>query len=759
MSANLAKLRQTELLRLVNSTPLGTVLTRASLRRQMDDAATRIGDGSRVHLLKYVGWLIAEHERPGGDDAADRYVEGRRKQAERNRAGTKAAQDIAPIPDVEDLDRRQACGKSFRKFCETYFPASFHRAWSADHIRVIAKIEKAVRVGGLFAFAMPRGSGKTTLARCAALWALLYGYRPFVCLIAGSQRNAQELLRPVRLLFLEDPLLLADFPEAVYPLRRLENSSKRQGQQHVGGKLTHVYWGIDKIVMPTIATEDLPSKLRAAGVTPSPSAGAVLSVTSLDSHIRGQQHMRPDRTIIRPSLVLLDDPQTRESARSVDQTRTRMNLLASDVMGLAGPGQTLSVLLTCTVMYERDLADTLLDREKSPEWESERTKLVYAWPADQELWDRYAEIRRTEGPADATRFYRRNRAAMDAGANLAWAERFDAAVGEISAVQHAVNLRLRMGNDGFSAECQNEPVLEQLAESALTMDQVLAARNGLARGDVPGAATRLTMFVDVHDALLYWCVSAWEDDLTGCVIDYGTFPPQTTGSFTLANAPHTLGRMFPGTGADGAIFAGLERFLAESLARTYKRAGGLMRIDRIHVDAGYKPGIVGQVIQKLASAVVTASLGVGIRASRKPIAMYQRKPGETIGHYWYVPNVIRTNQFRHVLVDVNYWKSFAHTALAMPAGERGRIAIYGGPKTDHELFAEHVARSERWVEVTGPYGTVHEWLWLPSRPDNHWLDCLVGCAAAASVCGAKGAGQGTPTRVRKHYTQADLRRK
>jgi len=34
-----------------------------------------------------------------------------------------------------------------------------------------------------FAFAMPRGSGKTALARCAALWAILYGYRPFVCVI------------------------------------------------------------------------------------------------------------------------------------------------------------------------------------------------------------------------------------------------------------------------------------------------------------------------------------------------------------------------------------------------------------------------------------------------------------------------------------------------------------------------------------------------------------------------------------------------
>ena len=32
--------------------------------------------------------------------------------------------------------------------------------------------------------------------------------------------------------------------------------------------------------------------------------------------------------------------------------------------------------------------------------------------------------------------------------------------------------------------------------------------------------------------------------------------------------------------------------------------------------------------------------------------------------------------------------------------------------------------------------TVDEWKLRPTRPDNHWLDCLVGCAVAASIQGA-----------------------
>ncbi|NQT19089.1 MAG: hypothetical protein HQ592_05255, partial [Planctomycetes bacterium] len=40
--------------------------------------------------------------------------------------------------------------------------------------------------------------------------------------------------------------------------------------------------------------------------------------------------------------------------------------------------------------------------------------------------------------------------------------------------------------------------------------------------------------------------------------------------------------------------------------------------------------------------------------------------------------------------------------------------------------------------------TVDEWKLKASRPDNHWLDCLVGCAAAASMQGAvlPGTGEG-----------------
>src|SRR5690606_2825221 len=109
----------------------------------------------------------------------------------------------------------------------------------------------------------------------------------------------------------------------------------------------------------------------------------------------------------------------------------------------------------------------------------------------------------------------------------------------------------------------------------------------------------------------------------------------------------------------------------------WKRGDGLMKIDRLLVDMGYKPGIVADVKRRVGGAVMMPAKGVGIRASRKPLSSYSRHPGEVYGHYWYIPSVRKTAEFPHVLVDVNHWKTFVHAGLATATGERGCISIFG----------------------------------------------------------------------------------
>jgi len=63
-----------------------------------------------------------------------------------------------------------------------------------------------------------------------------------------------------------------------------------------------------------------------------------------------------------------------------------------------------------------------------------------------------------------------------------------------------------------------------MAENVLAPDDVAARFNGRRRGEAPLAASTVTMFIDVHDKVLFYSVVAWQENFTGFIIDYGTFP-------------------------------------------------------------------------------------------------------------------------------------------------------------------------------------------------------------------------------------------
>ena len=82
----------------------------------------------------------------------------------------------------------------------------------------------------------------------------------------------------------------------------------------------------------------------------------------------------------------------------------------------------------------------------------------------------------------------------------------------------------------------------------------------------------------------------------------------------------------------------------------------------------------------------------------------------------------------------------------------------GGPFHVGQGLFRFLPDAESYVGTEGYGRTGHEWRPKPSKPDNHWFDCLVGCAVAASLAGAKAPGETAPNRQRKRYTQDDLRR-
>ena len=161
MKVDPRSLRPAELVRLLNSTPLGEVLRPHILYRHRDRAGFHIGDGRHVDLIRYAAWLIQERRRPKPARSAPDYEAMKEAARARNARLSAIGRDIGEIPEVQHPRRKRKAQHGFEYFCKTYFPQVFHLPWSPDHLKAIARIEDAVLRGGLFAFAMPRGSGKT----------------------------------------------------------------------------------------------------------------------------------------------------------------------------------------------------------------------------------------------------------------------------------------------------------------------------------------------------------------------------------------------------------------------------------------------------------------------------------------------------------------------------------------------------------------------------------------------------------------------
>ena len=664
----------------------------------------------------------------------------RKRERERgyHRTARRADQDIlAKLWPIEDLPRREAALTDLKCFYETYFGPAFYLPWSRDQLRAIEIMETVVKVGGLFAFAEPRGNGKTTRCRIAALWAILGGYRRWPFIVGSTEGAAQGILRSTKTDITYNERLKADFPLSVGALSLLDNEPRAAAQQRFDGELSNCEWKIDRIVFPTIA--DHPE------FGPNQASGARLTVGGITGNVRGQQESAPDGEVLRPDLLLNDDPQTKESAHSISQTRRRMEILSGDLLGLAGPTTRIAAFMPLTVIQPGDLADQALDRQKHPEWQGVRTRMLNSFPTDEKLWDEYAELRADglragDSGAAATAFYAKHRAKMDVGAEASWAERFNE--DELSAIQHAINLKLT-DNAAFFAEYQNDPLPEYdpAGIELPTADELADRINGYARGLVPLGRSVLTAFIDPHQPFLWWAVCGWGDGFTGDAISYGTEPDQGRPYFTKRDQLKTLAMEMPTAGFEGALYGGLERLCEAILGHHWERDDGAeMRVERCLIDAnwGEYTDVVYQFCRESKhSAVLMPSHGKYYGASTLRINDPSRakKRGERRGLNWFIPPV-SGRRVRHVVYDTNWWKTFLFRRLAVAEGDRGGLRFFGkkGGKFRHRMLADHLL-AEKPIDTEGRGRKLVEWKLPPSKPDNEGLDALVGCAVAASMQG------------------------
>jgi hypothetical protein len=663
------------------------------------------------------------------------YENKRQRENERQRRAARDAQDIGPLPPVIDQTLRDAADGSFRRFCEACFPQRFPLAWSANHLLAIERIEQVVAGGGLYALAMPRGTGKTTLCEAAVLWATSTGRKRCALLVGADKASALKLIESIKGELEANDEFLSLYPEVCFPIHCLEGQTNRAKGQKLDGERTKIGWKASEVILPCVPG--------------AASSGAAILVRSIAGGIRGLKLRGPDGEQIRPDLFLLDDPQTDASAKSERQTNTRIATITKVLRFLSGPGVRMSGLMPCTIIRRGDLAARFLDRDSHPEWHGQITKMLDALPTAEamELWWEYARIRdedlRRGGDAKiATTFYRDHRQAMHDGAIVTWPERFEPH--QLSGLQFAMDWLTARDPDAASAfwsECQNEPQADAILGGVTVEAETLPGRVlGIAALRLPDWATHVTAAIDVQHKVLYYMVCAWGPGLRGHVLCYGAWPDQRSLNFTSRNPPIPIASQVVGT-LDRQLAYAIDQLGNALLSTPFQRAtGAKLSIGRLFVDAadGHATDVVISYCDDPARAATAIGVrGVGIGPADCPMREWKFDPADVplIGLDWVAAKMKRRNN-RHLRFDANSWKSRVARGLNTAIDSAGAITVYGDSSSDHRPLWTHWLSEEPDKQTSDKTGrSCDVWRKKPNHNENHWWDTLTMCAVAASTLG------------------------
>lgn len=665
---------------------------------------------SNKFLTGYFGAQKKEAKKRGEDYNENQNALMRRKR--------ESIREIGDLPVVAHPKRRESCRKNLKRFMTTYMPTAFSQDFSSDHLVVIVKIEQALYKGGLFAFAMPRGSGKTTIVLAAVIFAILYGHRKFIVAIASSDESALKVLDSVVSELENNERIKEDFPEVCYPLEKLEGLAQRAAGQTYKGAKTNMSIKNGQLILPTI--------------TGSQSSGIRIKTYGITSKgVRGTHYMSPSGEIIRPDFVILDDPQDDVSARSPKQCSNREKLVKGAILGLAGPGKAISGFMPATVIERGDFTSRMLDTKRNPEWQGLTMKMVTAFPEELEgLWATYAEmraegLRHGDNGAEATEFYKANREAMDKGAAVSWESRKKP--DELSAIQHAMNLYFR-DKATFFAEFQNSPEDAAPTSYSLSMEMVCSRVNGIPRYELPQQAAMFVLFADVNQIGLNYVAAGYDNNFTGWVVDYGKHPEGERNMLWDPGASNTS------TEAQ-AIARGILELVKLVCAKPYSQRSRRV-YPTILVDGNYMTETVHAAVSAAARTYPGTVLVDRGRSSRTYRPARKEQIVGQPGSNFHVERGIHGTQVVH---NADWFRMSAQKSFLLEPGVPGSLSLWGKDPAEHEAFAMEVCAEKLLEYVAGETREFYEWYRVPGVA-NDKLDAVTGTRVGAALAGAKLTG-------------------
>lgn len=656
--------------------------------------------------------------------AGPKFTSDRDRDAGRKREKRSEASRIY-IPGVVNPARRERCLADPVDFLLTYFPKKYTIRFGKHHLKMIDVIISRAKYGGRQAVAAPRGCGKSELVKGLLVYLVLAGLVQFPVVGAATEKLGRRLYNDFRGKIAKNKLLLQDFPEVCYPVRALDGAPQRAGRQHVNGELTGIVWtATDYIRLP-----DVPG---------SSYGGVLLSSFGLDAAFRGFNIEGA-----RPDFVLIDDPETRESAKSYDQGVDREDIIDKDIAGLASQEDNLAIVVLTTVQNCYCLSYRITDPTTRAAFNGIRYGMIVKWPTDMDLWTEYISIRHKdqaggdEHGLNAVKFYRDNREKMDAGAEML-SDHFvsitldDGTELVHSAIQQAFNKIADTNMESYKTEYQNDPTPDDNEKKTELTAAIVANRiSGLGKNELPACeGVRISMGIDLGDHYGHWVKTAWTGNAAGCVIDYGVMevPGYVKGQSREAK--------------EIAVHKALLEFCPRAAEENPPEFCLIDAGDGDHTQAVYN------AVLQLGGSPWAASKGYAEGRFHMPVItaesiQYKRAFEEC----WAGRDRDKGIWLYHV--NTEHWKNWLHNRFLTPtftqesidAGQRefadGSLSLFhSDDKKQHHTFSHHMVsemRQERFVEGKG---WVRKWV-VKNKFNNHFLDALALACAAAGCLGVR----------------------
>jgi len=569
---------------------------------------------------------------------------------------------------------------------------------------------QAVKRGGKFALAAPRGTGKTTVEFGLVLYVMFVLGLKFALYVPWSASDKTKAMKFWKSALTSNSKLADDYPEFCDPFRKAKGKSQQlqflmweDTLELVGAKIDNGY-----------------------GVIIFPDGRGLIGTSTINGNPRGINYTLDDGTVLRPDFCLIDDPQDKETSKSPVAIKKVVEVIEEDLLGTEGPDVALTVVLICTVMEEEDVASYFL---KNREWKSYRVSQIISFPKNMDLWKEWNEVRLDELEGDnddkgfafpeSLKFYKAKKKKLLEEFELSWKHRFKKKLGQPDAFYSAMQDYFSMGESAFMKERQNQPLSQGSTIYELTKSIILS-RSSMRKPLVVSDDFRIVVAgTDINHYGLHTVVVGFRNDHSAEVIAYFRLDDGGDPLVPENSTEQVVQRLI----LKGLVACG--HYLKELSIHNVK--GERQDIKCWLIDGGYE-------LRTVSGFVRSEGLKIGI-----PMQVVRGQPERRFKippkSKWIMPPkymcYLNESQYgQWIAANVDYWKETMQRAWLDLIGSPGAISL---PKGNHVEFAEHIVRERLIDKVITSTVTVRIWSDTPGWHD--YSDALIYCYIASAWLG------------------------